>query len=60
MYLNISHTYISTYIHKLANIYIYIYIVNKLDNLFYCLCGSVANASDTQAVEHGFEHRPDH
>ena len=25
----------------------------------YCLCGSVAKASDTQAVGHGFEPRPD-
>ena len=25
-----------------------------------CLCGSVANASDTQAVGHGFDPRPDH
>ena len=25
-----------------------------------CLCGSVAKASDTQAVGHGFELRPDH
>ena len=25
-----------------------------------CLCGSVAKASDTQAVGHGFDHRPDH
>ena len=24
------------------------------------LCGSVAKASDTQAVGHGFEPRPDH
>ena len=34
-------------------IYIYIYIYN-------CLCGSVAKASDTQAVGHGFDPRPDH
>ena len=33
--------------------YIYIYIL-------YCLCGSVAKASDTQAVGHGFDPRPDH
>ena len=32
--------------------YIYIYIN--------CLCGSVAKASDTQAVGHGFDPRPDH
>ena len=25
-----------------------------------CLCGSVAKASDTQAVGHGFDPRPDH
>ena len=25
-----------------------------------CLCGLVAKASDTQAVGHGFEPRPDH
>ena len=33
--------------------YIYIYIFN-------CLCGSEAKASDTQAVGHGFDPRPDH
>ena len=37
----------------------YLYI-----NLYYlyinCLCGSVAKASDTQAVGHGFDPRPDH
>ena len=40
---------------KYLNVYynIYIYIFN-------CLCGSVAKASDTQAVGHGFEPRPDH
>ena len=26
----------------------------------YCLCSSVVNASDTQAVGHGFDPRPDH
>ena len=25
-----------------------------------CLCGSLAKASDTHAVGHGFEPRPDH
>ena len=25
-----------------------------------CLCDSMAKASDTQAVEHGFDPRPDH
>ena len=34
--------------------YIYKYIINN------CLCGSVAKASDTQAVGRGFELRPDH
>ena len=33
-------------------------------NTFYndnnCLCGSVAKASDTQAVGHGFDPSPDH
>ena len=33
-------------------IYIYIYIYN-------CLCGSGAKASDTHAVGHGFEPRPE-
>ena len=33
-------------------LYIYIYIN--------CLCGSVAKASDTQAVGRGFDPRPDH
>ena len=38
---------------------IFIYI---LYSIIYknCLCGSVAKASDTQAVGHGFEPRPDH
>ena len=36
----------------LYNNYIYIYI--------YCSYGSVAKASDTQAVGHGSEPRPDH
>ena len=35
---------------------IHIYSYNNHD----CLCGSVAKASDTQAVGHGFEPRPDH
>ena len=35
-------------------IIIYIYIYPN------CLCGSVAKASDTQAVGHGFDPRPDH
>ena len=38
-------------------IYIYIYILNLI---LHCLCGSVAKASDTQAIGHGFEPRPDH
>ena len=37
-------------------VYIYIYI----SYLINCLCGSVAKASDTQAVGHGFDPRPDH
>ena len=28
--------------------------------IFNCLCGSVAKASDTQAVGHGFDPRLDH
>ena len=28
--------------------------------MYNCLCGSVAKASETQAVGHGFEPRPDH
>ena len=44
MILHIYDTYV-------ARIYIYIYNF---------LCGSVAKASDTQAVGHGFEPRPDH
>ena len=47
----------------LYNIYTYIYIyiyINKYIYTFNCLCGSVANASDTQAVGHGFEPHPDH
>ena len=36
-------------------IYIYIYVY-----IYDCLCGSVAKASDTQAVGHGFEPHPDH
>ena len=39
--------------------FIYIYNTTPLIYL-YCLCGSVATASDTQAVGHGFEPRPDH
>ena len=37
-------------------IYIYIYIYIYIN----CLCGSVAKTSDTQAVGHGYEPRPDH
>ena len=37
-------------------IYIYIYIYIYVN----CLCGSVAKASDTQAVGHAFEPSPDH
>ena len=36
-------------------IYIYIYII-----LHNCLCGSVAKASDTQAVGNEYYPRPDH
>ena len=39
------------------SIQIYIYIYMYKTN---CMCGSVAKASDTQAVGHGFEPRPDH
>ena len=46
-------------IYNNCNIYIYIYIyyIYIYKN---CLCGSVAKESDTQAVGHGFEPRPDH
>ena len=37
---------------RLICIYIY--------NILNCLCGSVAKASGTQAVGHGFDPRPDH
>ena len=37
-------------------LYIYIYIYIYIN----CLCGSVSKASETQAVGHGFEPRPDH
>ena len=37
-------------------LYIYIYIYIYVN----CLCGTVAKASDTQAVGHGFDPRPDH
>ena len=41
-------------------LYIYIYIYNMIVCAGNCLCGSVAKASDIQAVGHGFEPRPDH
>ena len=43
-----------TRIHSYVYMYIYIYIYIN------CLCGSVAKASDPQAVGHGFDPRPDH
>ena len=39
--------------HILNIVYIYI-------NIYNCMCGSVAKASDTQAVGHEFEPRPNH
>ena len=36
------------------------YIFASQNLCYNCLCGSVAKASDTQAVGHGFEPRPDH
>ena len=33
---------------------------NQIRKLYNCLCGSVAKASDTQAVGREFEPRPDH
>ena len=39
--------------------YIYIYIL-IYTNIYILTAGSVAKASDTQAVGHGFEPRPDH
>ena len=49
-------------IYNNCNIYIYIYIYIFIYIYIYknCLCGSEAKASDTQAVGHGFEPRPDH
>ena len=41
--------------YRARNIYIYIY-----NDYIKFVCGSVAKASDTQAVGHGFEYRPDH
>ena len=49
IYIFILKYYIYIYIY----IYLYIYIYN-------CLCGSVAKASDTQAVGHGFDPHHDH
>ena len=48
-----------------THIYIYIYIyVCEINNYNYkyiiTAYGSMAKASDTQAVGHGFEPRPDH
>ena len=37
---------------------VYYYILRAV--LIACLYGSVAKASDTQAVGHGFDPRPDH
>ena len=34
--------------------------INDIMSFINCLCGSVAKASDTQAVGDGFEPRPDH
>ena len=45
-----SLVYLNIVYHKEMCIYIY-------KN---CLCGSVAKASDTQAVGHGLDPRPDH
>ena len=53
MILNLVYIHNKEYIIYIIYIYIYIYIFN-------CLCGSVAKASDTQAVGHGFDPRPDH
>ena len=36
-----------------------IHICTYID-IFNCLCGSVAESSDTQAVGHGLEPHPDH
>ena len=41
-------------------VYIYIYIYIYINYIHNCLCGSVAKASDTQTVGHGFEPRPEH
>ena len=46
MYINVI-----KYLKMFKNKYIYVYN---------CLCGSVAKASDTQAVGHEFDPRPDH
>ena len=46
----------------IVSILYYIYIVYFIEEYIYlyCLCGSVAKASGTQAVGHGFDPRPDH
>ena len=43
-------------IHK----YIHTYIYTSIHTYYNCMCGSVAKVSDTQAVGHGFDLRPDH
>ena len=53
----------TTYVYMhLSNIYIYIYIYMNISTA--CMAHeqltAVAKASDTQAVGHGFEPRPDH
>ena len=62
---NYSNNYSPNAIVQLNRIGVY-YILNRYININYiylyinCLCGSVAKASDTQAVGRGFEPRTDH
>ena len=42
------------------NLLLYALVPSFYMHIFNCLCGSVAKASDTQAVGHGFDPRPDH
>ena len=46
-----------SYRHLMDNVNVCICMCVSVNN---CLCGSVAKASDTQAVGHEFDPRPDH
>ena len=55
--------YIYIYIYNIIGLFIFNYSIEYIFNIYIlknCLCGSVAKASDTQAVGHGFDPRPDH